>query len=253
MLTIFPAVFESIWKRKETKIYLSFAFIFLAVYFVSTFIPNTKFLQFYSEDGSPAHFLMMVGMLYQINDTFPELALIFLTYTVFRKEVDDHVFFLYKDINRRQIILAKLLSLVVLIGIFFLLFFVTTLAIYYGRLVSLGFAGLQFFNPSELLYDLYGIAATLALSVIYVFITAFLSMHLKVGAVMVLGFSTSLFSILMSAIGSPLAYLFPSGFHGMSWEVAKQPLAYACGIGLTLFYALIFGYLTIRKFKTIEF
>ena len=37
MKEIFPAVFESVWRRKETKIYLVFA-LYPLVYFVASFL-----------------------------------------------------------------------------------------------------------------------------------------------------------------------------------------------------------------------
>lgn len=251
MLKIFPAVFESVWKRKETKIYLSFAFIFLAVYFVSTFIPNTKFLQPYSSDGSKECFTSLWSSLYNINDIFPLLALVYLTYTVFRHEVDNHIFFMYKDLKRGQIIWAKLFSLFAILGIYFLLFTGFSLFVYYIRIAHLPFASMNFMDPETkwLWSQLFIVLPSIGMSLFYICLTAFASMYLRIGAVMITGLVSFLVVSILTAVESPIVLVLPKGLDSLT----NLQLAYPLLILMVIAYVLILGQLVVRKFDKIEF
>ncbi|MFX3816561.1 hypothetical protein ACJBTP_10925, partial [Streptococcus suis] len=51
MKQICPAIFRTIWKRKETQIYLSFT-LFPFMYLVTSFIEGSKFMQIHASEGS---------------------------------------------------------------------------------------------------------------------------------------------------------------------------------------------------------
>lgn len=50
MKQIFPAVFRTIWKRKETQVYLLFT-LFPFIYLVTSFIEGSNFMQIHAGEG----------------------------------------------------------------------------------------------------------------------------------------------------------------------------------------------------------
>ncbi len=87
MLAIFKPVFASVWKRKETKIFLAFAFLFPTLFLASTFLPKgSNFMVPGASDGYLYSFVVLTGSLFKSSNDFtlPILALFYLTSRVRR-------------------------------------------------------------------------------------------------------------------------------------------------------------------------
>lgn len=146
MKQIFPAIFRTIWKRKETQIYLLFT-LFPFIYLVTSFIEGSNFMQIHASEGSVS-LIAFTNMMMSSVDSFilPSLILYFLAISVFRKEVDEHTMFLYRDLGRKQIFWSKYLGLLATIVIFYGFFFATSAFVHYVRVIHLPFG-----SPSVLI------------------------------------------------------------------------------------------------------
>lgn len=103
MFNIFVPVFESVWKRKEAKIYIGFAVLYPVLLLISTLLPEgSNFLVPSTAEGLyfsyDVTYSLVLPLIYDF--VLPVLALFYLTCTVFKGEADSHTMFLYKDINR---------------------------------------------------------------------------------------------------------------------------------------------------------
>ncbi len=139
MKQIFPAIFRTIWKRKETQIYLLFT-LFPFIYLVTSFIEGSNFMQIHASEGSVS-LVAFTNMMMSSVDSFilPSLTLYFLAISVFRKEVDEHTLFLYRDLGRKQIFWSKYLGLLATIVIFYGFFLATSAFVHYVRVIHLPF------------------------------------------------------------------------------------------------------------------
>lgn len=100
MKQIFPAVFRTIWKRKETQVYLSFT-LFSLVYLIASFFGKSNFIQISIPESQGISNLTFMDIMVNSIDGFilPTLVLYFLTFSVFKKELDDHTMFLYRSMQ----------------------------------------------------------------------------------------------------------------------------------------------------------
>jgi len=149
MLAIFKPVFASVWKRKENKIFLAFAFLFPTLFLASTFLPKgSNFMVPHVTNGYLFSFVALTSLIFQSACDFvlQILALFYLTYTVFKGEADSHTMFLYKDIKRQDIFWAKVLSLVTIVLIYTGIFLLVMVVYYYTRIGHMDYATLTFWD-----------------------------------------------------------------------------------------------------------
>lgn len=90
MKQILPAIFTSVWKRKETKIYLLFV-LFPVIFLLASFFGKSNFMQISVIGDSRVSGIAFLDMMISSADSFilPTLAIYFLTISVFRREIDD--------------------------------------------------------------------------------------------------------------------------------------------------------------------
>lgn len=254
MKQIFPAVFSSVWKRKETKIYLLFA-LFSLVYFIASFFGKSNFMQISVQDTYRIANITFIDIMVNSVDSFilPTLAVYFLTISVFKREIDDHTMFLYRDISRIKIFFSKYFSLISVVTIFYLLFFVVSTIIYYTRVVQLPFASGTFFesNMSENLNTFLDLFSFFMKDIFSITVATVVCLYSNVGTTMVTAVVLTITMMLTPIIGGPVALLFPNGYLDLG---SKNMLLGFGGTALiTIVYAIVFTGIGMKKFKSLEF
>ncbi|HFI0137273.1 TPA: hypothetical protein ACGO22_001371 [Streptococcus suis] len=257
MKQIFPAVFRTIWKRKETQIYLLFT-LFPFIYLIASFIEGSNFMQIHTGEGYKVVLVAFTNMMVSSLDSFilPSLTLYFLAISVFRKEVDEHTMFLYRDLGRKQIFWSKYLGLLATIVIFYGLFFVTSAFVHYVRVVHLPFGSPSVFdvNLAESLSNVFCIVAYLLKDILSVSLATALCLYLKNITTIIIGFLVTITMMIFAVVGGPIAMLFPTSYVALANEgLTGAGLAYLGAIGVTLVYVLVFTKTASKKFKNLEF
>lgn len=256
MLAIFKPVFASVWKRKETKIFLAFAFLFPTLFLASTFLPKgSNFMVPGASDGYLYSFVVLTGSLFKSSNDFtlPILALFYLTYTVFKGEADSHTMFLYKDIKRQDIFWAKVLSLVTIVLIYTGIFLLVMVPYYYTRIGHLDYATLTFWDhlADENAGFVQSILGGMLDMLVCVLLAACVSLYSGVGATMAVAFGYSLGSSILGVFG--LASFFPTGNINALYEGASLFSTLGTSVLVTLVYSTVLAYLTLKYFKKMEF
>lgn len=256
MLAIFKPVFASVWKRKETKIFLAFAFLFPTLFLASTFLPKgSNFMVPHVTNGYLLSFVALTGTVFKSASDFvlPILALFYLTYTVFKGEADNHTMFLYKDIKRQDIFWAKVLSLVTIVLIYTGIFLLVMVPYYYTRIGHLDYATLTFWDhlADENAGFAQSILGGMLDMLVCVLLAACVSLYSGVGATMAVAFGYSLGSSILAVFG--LASFFPTGNINALYEGASLFSTLGTSVLVTLVYSTVLAYLTLKYFKKMEF
>ncbi|ATZ02527.1 hypothetical protein [Streptococcus suis] len=257
MLAIFKPVFASVWKRKETKIFLAFAFLFPTLFLASTFLPKGhNFMAPSVNGGYLVSFVALTATVFKSASDFvlPILALFYLTYTVFKGEADNHTMFLYKDIKRQDIFWAKVLSLATIVLIYTGFFLLVMVVYYYTRIGYLDYATLTFWDHLDVMENAafaQSILGGMLDMLVCVLLSACLSLYSGVGATMAVAFGYSLGSSILAIFG--LASLFPTGNIDTLYEGASLFSTLGTSILVTLVYLTVLAYLTLKYFKKMEF
>lgn len=256
MKTIFQPIFESIWKRKESKVFLLFS-LFPLLYLVATFLPSqSNFMVMTTEKGHYTSFFPFWSIILHSTENFflPSLALYFVAYSTFKKESTDHVFFLYKDIDRNSIFWAKIWSMIALVGIFLLSFTAVMLVVYYTRAIHLpGFSSKLWGDDIDNLSSLTEFCRVFLAFLLTIFMASAVSLYFNITMTMVIAIAFNMAMIIFGLVGGPLSYLSPNHFASMGIMDGQFLVAFAGIISLSLVYIGISNYFAKVKFKTLEF
>lgn len=256
MKQIFSAVFESVWKRKETKIFLAFS-LYPLIYLVASFFGESNFMQIANADRSKVAYIDFADMILNSMDMMilPTLALYFLTISVFRRETDDHTMFLYKDINRKDIYLSKYFSLLLVLLVYFFLFFVSSLVVHYTRVAHMDFGTTKFVSDTVYytLLELISIFTVFLKGILAISVAAFASLRFGTGTTMTIAIVLSVAMMIFSAVGGPIAVLLPTGYQQFTTTVATIWIGLLGPVMVTSLYALVLNFLSLKKFKSLEF
>ena len=248
MKDIFLAVLSTTWNRKESKLFLLFSLMPI-LYLASTFM-ETGFMNVTSiETGAKLSFLEMYDGIFNLsfNSTLPTLSLFLLILSVVRSDIELHRLFLYKDIERKKILLSKILSILSLFALFFsLLMF----GVYYLRVIHLPFASGELLGQDSWL-ALFSIFGTILHHVFYIFLLTMISLFFSNIASIVSGIILLIFTGILPLFGK-IGLIFPNGFRLLA-EEGNFHLAYIGIISLTTFYSLILFYFSLKKFRKVEF
>ena len=251
MKDIFLAVLSTTWNRKESKLFLLFSLIPI-LYLASTFM-ETSFMNVTSiETGVKLSFLEMYDGIFNLsfNSTLPTLSLFLLILSVVRSDIELHRLFLYKDIERKKILLSKILSILSLFALFVLIFSLLMFGVYYLRVIHLPFASGEFLGQDSLL-AIFSIFGTILHHVFYIFLLTMISLFFSNIASIVSGIIILIFTGILPLFGK-IGLIFPNGFRLLA-EEGNFHLAYIGIISLTTFYSLILFYFSLKKFRKVEF
>lgn len=251
MKDIFWAVLSTTWNRKESKLFLLFSLIPI-LYLASTFM-ETSFMNVTSiETGAKLSFLEMYDGIFNLsfNSTLPTLSLFLLILSVVRSDIELHRLFLYKDIERKKILLSKILSILSLFALFVLIFSLLMFGVYYLRIIHLPFASGEFLGQDSLL-AIFSIFGTILHHVFYIFLLTMISLFFSNVASIVSGIILLIFTGILPLFGK-IGLIFPNGFRLLA-EEGNFHLAYIGIISITTFYSLILFYFSLKKFRKVEF
>ena len=251
MKDIFLAVLSTTWNRKESKLFLLFSLMPI-LYLASTFM-ETSFMNVTSiESGAKLSFLEMYDGIFNLsfNSTLPTLSLFLLILSVVRSDIELHRLFLYKDIERKKILLSKILSILSLFALFVLIFSLLMFGVYYLRVIHLPFASGEFLGQDSLL-AIFSIFGTILHHVFYIFLLTMISLFFSNIASIISGIILLIFTGILPLFGK-IGLIFPNGFRLLA-EEGNFHLAYIGIISLTTFYSLILFYFSLKKFRKVEF
>lgn len=251
MKDIFWAVLSTTWNRKESKLFLLFSLIPI-LYLASTFM-ETSFMNVTSiETGAKLSFLEMYDGIFNLsfNSTLPTLSLFLLILSVVRSDIELHRLFLYKDVERKKILLSKILSILSLFALFVLIFSLLMFGVYYLRIIHLPFASGEFLGQDSLL-AIFSIFGTILHHVFYIFLLTMISLFFSNVASIVSGIILLIFTGILPLFGK-IGLIFPNGFRLLA-EEGNFHLAYIGIISITTFYSLILFYFSLKKFRKVEF
>lgn len=251
MKDIFLAVLSTTWNRKESKLFLLFSLIPI-LYLASTFM-ETSFMNVTSiETGVKLSFLEMYDGIFNLsfNSTLPTLSLFLLILSVVRSDIELHRLFLYKDIERKKILLSKILSILSLFALFVLIFSLLMFGVYYLRVIHLPFASGEFLGQDSWL-AIFSIFGTILHHVFYIFLLTMISLFFSNIASIVSGIIILIFTGILPLFGK-IGLIFPNGFRLLA-EEGNFHLAYIGIISITTFYSLILFYFSLKKFGKVEF
>ena len=244
MKQILPAIFTSVWKRKETKIYLLFV-LFPVIFLLASFFGKSNFMQISVIGDNRVSGIAFLDMMISSADSFilPTLAIYFLTISVFRREIDDHTMFLY-------------LSLLSILVLFYILFTCVSTTVYFTRVVQFPFASNTFFDNDlsitlSTLEDIFGIFLK---DIFSVTVASVLCLYLKTGSTIVVAIILTIASMMTSMIGGGIAMLFPNGYNRLlNDDILSTPQAFLGALGITIVYAFILLIIGSKKFQNLEF
>lgn len=251
MKDIFLAVLSTTWNRKESKLFLLFSLIPI-LYLASTFM-ETSFMNVTAiETGAKLSFLEMYDGIFNLsfNSTLPTLSLFLLILSVVRSDIELHRLFLYKDIERKKILLSKILSILSLFALFVLIFSLLMFGVYYLRVIHLPFASGEFLGQDSWL-AIFSIFGTILHHVLYIFLLTMISLFFNNIASIVSGIILLIFTGILPLFGK-IGLIFPNGFRLLA-EEGNFHLAYIGIISITTFYSLILFYFSLKKFRKVEF
>ena len=239
-MLLFKSVFKSVFKRKDVNIFLTFAFLPVLVPLLSGFMEGMS-----SEYTGNFLSFLESAVSTQYRFVLPILLFSLVVSSVFKDEIDSGIMFLYKDINRKKIFNAKLLSLVAVYSIFLGLTIFTSIVSYYGFMLPKGEVSSNFIanQSSATIKSLFTLISTITL-VVMVSITSKTIKSVLAGVFFSLAASVS-----PMLIG--IQYLFPNGY--IHFIQSNWVLSYMAAVVISIIYFVIFYVRGMHKFKNVEF
>lgn len=245
---ITTAVFQSILKRRDTKIFLSFCLLPILVPFLAGNMEgmNTdytkNFLSFFD-----------ITLLTQYRLTIPILIFSILISSVFRDEIDSKMMFLYKDIKRSKIFNAKMIGLALIYLIYLFGTFFATLITYYGIMLPRFGVSSNFLPSTSMLSDksILTILSAILLNVITIVIVAMISIRSKTLVAVLAGIFFTLFAITAPLL-TGVKYVIPSTYAN-TLQAGEFITSLVMIIGLSCIYFLPSYFIARNNFEKIEF
>ncbi|MFQ7256222.1 MAG: amino acid transporter [Streptococcus sp.] len=242
------SVFQSILKRRDTKIFLSFCLLPILVPFLAGNMEDMKtdytnsFLSFFD-----------ITLLTQYRLTIPVLIFSILISSVFRDEIDSKIMFLYKDIKRSKIFNAKILGLFLVYILYLFGTFFATFITYYGIMLPRFGVDSNFLPSSSILVEksILSILSVVLLNLITTVMVAMVSIKSKTLVAVLVGIFFTLF-----AFTAPLLigvkYVIPTTYAN-ALQAGEFSLTLLIIIGLSCIYFLPSYFSARKNFERIEF
>lgn len=244
-------IFKTLINRKIAKIVLAFSAFPLLLIVVGLF--NTGFMQMSAPKGSMS-FLDFFGAVIkvQFNSALPSIAFMYLIVVFVNDEISNGLMYLFKDLNKTKILNAKLVSVILLYGIYFFLTLLASLVTYYLYLIRMPYTSGKFLSTTDGTQSaIISIIGVILFSILLILVTFALSITLKNGATLILG---TIFYLVgtMSEHLSELKYFFPNGYDETYQAIGFSKTIFII-LGIFLIYAVIFYSYSNFKFKRIEY
>ena len=242
------SVFKTIFSRRDTKIFLSFALLPLIVPFLSG---NFEGL----EVDYTRSFLAFLEttLLTQYRLTLPMLIFSILISSVFRDEIDSGIMFLYKDIKRSKIFNSKVFGLILTYGIYLLGTVLATLITYYGLMLPKFGVSVDLFPKEQLVFgkSILTILSTILLNLMVVVIVSMVAVKSKTLSAVLSGIFFVLFTVTGTFL-TGIKYLIPLTYANfIASNNIVMPLLLI--LGVTGVYYLICYLIAKNRFEKVEF
>lgn len=242
------AVFQSILKRRDTKIFLSFCLLPILVPFLAGNMEDMKtnytnsFLSFFD-----------ITLLTQYRLTIPVLIFSILISSVFRDEIDSKMMFLYKDIKRSKIFNAKILGLFLVYILYLFGTFFATLITYYGIMLPRFGVDSNFLPSSSILVEksILSILSVILLHLITTVMVAMVSIRSKTLVAVLAGIFFTLFAITAPLL-TTVKYVIPITYANELQEGAFITSLFII-VGLSCLYFLPSYFIARSNFNRVEF
>ncbi|MDR0921633.1 MAG: hypothetical protein LBM95_04530 [Lactobacillales bacterium] len=244
--------FKNLLKKKETIVYFVFALFPFLLIIVDLF--DTNFMQLSAPDNSLSC-LGFIGavMTVQHQLVLPLIILIYLVSTTFYTEITNGILFLYKDMNRRKILNAKIFSLIGVYISYVGILFLSSLVTYYAYLKNLSYTSgtflpLKAIDIQDALLEILGIVFV---GLLCILLATTLSLNFSSGFTML---GTVLF-LLLSSIAPKLTmlkYFFPNGYEVQIDTIGFIPAILGTLIVFIVYAVFMYGYAN-KKFKKVEY
>lgn len=249
MKQVFTPIYKSILKRREIAAFLFCSLYPLLASAVSLFQTGLKSMA----HGRKLSFLeyWSINVQTQWQLAIPILLLAYAVTTVFYTEIHSGILFLYKDLEKKMIFKAKILSLIKILGIFTVLTFLASLLSYYTLMLYQSYISGHLFpeNWSIVQMSLLTILSRMIIYVIVILLVSALSSHYNNSISVLAG----LFFMLLANVAPQLPlgrYLFPTGYAGTGMPFLLS-LILMCLI--SSIYIISTYSLGLKKFEQIEF
>lgn len=249
---IFKPVFKTVFKRKETKIFLLFS-AYPLILLIATFF-KSAFMNLNADKGSLSFiefFQAMLSVQYQM--ALPLIALFYLVVTVFRDEIKRGYLFLYKDISKKKIFNAKIQSLSMVYMIYLFALFLFSMFVYYVRLIQFDYTSKTFFpvGADNIAYVVVGILGVILVTVVGILVVADLSL-LTINSVAVVGGIVFVLVSTISKYFATLSWLFPNSYTEI-YEKFGFGNSMILMLVLFIIYAAVFTSIGKHFFKKLEY
>lgn len=249
---LFKPTLKNVLARKEVKLFFGFTIFPLLLIIVDLF--DTKFMQLGSQTGSLDFVEFFAAMeIALLNMALPIIVLSYLISIVFYQEIQDGLLFLHKDISRIKILHAKMMSLVVVVLLFHLLLFVTSLITYYTHLVHMSYISGHFITVTDGLgQTIIEIVGVISMQLLILLVTVNLSLYTSSG-ITILGSILFLLVGLMSNALPTLRYFFPIGYISVAADGMSPKIALLIALGIFIVYSGLMYINAHRGFKRLEY
>ncbi|MFC3928291.1 hypothetical protein ACVR05_06885 [Streptococcus caprae] len=244
-MTLFSAIFTSVFKRRDVKILLAFMVLPILGPALSGVSESQLDLDIYGNFLS----FMTSSLDLQFQLVLPALIMGFIVSSVFQEEIATGILFLYKDINRKRILKAKLQSLYLVYALYWLGTVVVSMLVYLVYVVPK--AGFHFLPTDNLTQLVLQNISNICLNLILITLIAAVSIKKKTLMAVLLGV---LFNCV--ALTAPLLngfrYVFPNTYPRLLDKI-PFPVALAMSLGISLLYLALAYVKAHQNFKKIEF
>ena len=209
---LFKPIFFNLIKKKEVKIFLAFSTFPLLLIIVDMF--NTNFMQLSAPNGALSFFEFFGAVEFtQYQMLIPTIAFLYIISLVFNEEIHNGIMFLYKDLNRRTILNAKLLSLILIYFIYVFLTFIFSFITYFTHLIYKNYTSGHFFpkNNIDIQYNIILIIGIILTFILCILLTCMLSIKFSNGITMLIGVLWTITSFIAPNLKT-LRYFIPNGY-----------------------------------------
>lgn len=250
MFQLFSPIFRSVWSYKEVKIILGFS-LFPLFHALMTII-SPDFIAIQTIDGYKTTFIdylaLMMTVLYNI--VAPSVVLTFLVAKVFRSDFEQGIYSLYKDLDRRYVFFMKMLSMIMILVLFFLCSIVTSGIAFYAKIAYLKTSSLALIG-SDWQVSLVSLISYFAMFVILIDFASFISLKKGRGFIMLATIVLMLVSSILSFV-SKLNYVIPLSYKNL-YEFIGLPNALFTIVVLVFIYTLTFSSVGFKIYRNMEF
>lgn len=252
MWSLLKASLKTNFARKETYIFLAFSLFPFLIIIVNLF--STNFMQLSAPKGSMDCITFFEAMFYsQYQMTLPLIVIIYLAAVSVHDEIKDGILYIYKDISRDKIINSKIISLLLIYGLYFVLFFIFSSITYFVSIIHLPYASGTFFpdSASNLEYAIFTLAGIVLMTMLIIMLAVTLATKFNNGVTLLVSILFALASFIAPQMRT-IKYIFPNSYSNFYSKIGSVNAAIFMIVVFAI-YAFVFCFLAHYFFKKVEY